>query len=227
MKFASKQTELSPWVGEIFENLPTVKGGEWGGVEWVGGGWLNVRDFVHDSLNFFQEEGVGAEGPAVEVYTQGAMGLTEGIFSFLPKRLAKGEILEVSIPHWGEKRILNRRGWCLPIGNDLYRVGATYEWEELSNEPTPDGRVWLERLVREFTDLKYEVVHQVAGVRPIIRNSQPVVGEHPEVKGSYLLNGLGSKGCLYGPLAAAQLVELILNGTPIDEHLCLEFFLKR
>ncbi|MGJ8724981.1 MAG: NAD(P)/FAD-dependent oxidoreductase [Roseibacillus sp.] len=224
-KFEAKKPELEPWICDVYPVLTDVKEGGFGGVEWNGGGWVDVRSFLRDSLKFFEEEGgVGAPGPRVDVYCEGIKGLLEGEFSFLPNRLAKGEILEVEVPGWNEERILNRRGWSIPIGNDCYRVGATYEWDDLTNEPTEKGRVKLESLVREFTDLPFEVRNHVAGVRPIVRNSEPVVGAHPQDSSSYVLNGLGSKGCLYGPKVAQQLVELVLDGRAVDEELNLSAF---
>ena len=224
-KFEDKKPELEPWIGDVYPVLSDVKEGDFGGVEWTGGGWVDVRSFLRDSLKFFEEEGgMGAPGPEVDVYCEGTKGLLEGEFSFLPNRLAKGEILEVEVPGWNEERILNRRGWSIPIGNDCYRVGATYEWDDLTNEPTEAGRLKLEKLVREFTDLPFEVRNHIAGVRPIVRNSEPVVGAHPQDPSSFVLNGLGSKGCLYGPKVAQQLVELILDGTPVDEELNLKAF---
>ncbi|MFC0018701.1 NAD(P)/FAD-dependent oxidoreductase [Roseibacillus persicicus] len=223
-KFEAKQSELEPWIGDVYSVLTDVKGGESGGVEWQGGGWVDVRGFLTDSLAFFKEEGLGAPGPEVEIFCEGTKGLQGGEFSYLPNRLAKGEILEVEIPDWKEERILNRRGWSIPIGNDRYRVGATYEWDDLTNEPTEAGRVKLEALVREFTDLPFEIRNHVAGVRPIVRNSEPVMGEHPDAPKKFLLNGLGSKGCLYGPKVAKQLVEHILDGRGIEPELSLHSF---
>ncbi len=223
-KFQSKQPELEPWIGEVYPTLTDVKGGEFGGVEWVGGGWVDVRGFLEASLAFFKEEGMGAPGPKVDVYCEGAKGLLAGKFSYLPNRLAKGEILEIEVPGWNENRILNRRGWCIPIGNDRYRVGATYEWVDLTNNPTEAGREKLEALVGEFTDLPYEVKSQVAGVRPIVRNSEPVIGAHPENTQAFVLNGLGSKGCLTGPTVARHLVAHLLDGEALDSALSLAAF---
>lgn len=220
-KFQHKQAELEPWIGDVYSVLTDVKGGGFGGVEWMGGGWLNVRGFIDASLDFFEQEGAGAPGPAVEIYCEGSQGLSKGLFSYLPTRLAKGEILEVKIPGWKESRILNRRGWSIPIGDDCYRVGATYQWDELSDRPTVAGRAKLEKLVAEFTELPFEVRNHVAGVRPIVRNSEPVVGAHPEDSKRFIFNGLGSKGCLYGPRVAAHLVEHILDGAPLDPDLDL------
>lgn len=223
-KFEKKKPELEPWLGDVFPVLTDVKDGDFGGVEWRGGGWVDVRGFLTDSLAFLEQEGIGAPGPKVEVFCEGAKGLLAGDFSYLPNRLAKGEILEIEVPGWGEQRILNRNGWCIPIGGDRYRVGATYEWEDLSNEPTADGREKLEQLAATFTDLPFVVRNHVAGVRPIVRNSEPVVGKHPEAEEKYLFNGLGSKGCLYGPKVARQLVELILDGRAVEEGLRIEDF---
>lgn len=225
-KFEEKQFELAPWVGDFYPTLTDVKDAEFGGVEWQGGGWVDVRGFLTDSLAFFKEEGMGAPGPEVEIFCEGTKGLLEGEFCYLPSRLAKGEILEIEVPGWNEERILNRRGWCIPIGNDCYRVGATYEWDDLTNEPTEAGRIKLESLVREFTDLSFEIRNHVAGVRPIVRNSEPVLGKHPDEPKKFLLNGLGSKGCLYGPKVARQLVELILDERPIEKELSLATFCR-
>ena len=223
-KFEAKQMELEPWLGDVYSVLTDVKGGEFGGVEWLGGGWVDVRGFLAASLAFFEEEGMGAPGPPVEVFCEGAQGLLAGEFSYLPNRLAKGEILEVAIPSWKEERILNRRGWCIPIGNDCYRVGATYEWDDLTSNPTEAGRSKLGSLVREFTELPFEVRNHVAGVRPIVRNSEPVIGGHPDDDSQFVFNGLGSKGCLYGPKVAQHLVAHLLDGSPLDPALNVAAF---
>ncbi|MDB4611301.1 hypothetical protein OAH01_02500, partial [Akkermansiaceae bacterium] len=56
---------------------------------------------------------------------------------------------------------------------------------------------------------KFEVVDHVAGVRPIIHRSEPVV-RFQEGKG-WMLNGLGSKGVIYAPSSARDLVEKLIS----------------
>jgi glycine/D-amino acid oxidase-like deaminating enzyme len=225
-KFKNKRSQLKTWIGEVYSVVDDVKHGQWGGVEWHGGGWLDVKGFVKDSLAFFAKETVVASTPDVTVYCEGAKGLRSGPFSYLPQRLAKGQILEVAVPDWNEQRILNRNGWCIPIGEDQYRIGATYEWKDLDSEPTEHGRAELENLVAQFTDLPFTVLSQVAGVRPIVRTSQPIIGKHPRDQQAFIFNGLGSKGCLYGPKVAQELVTHLLDGQPIDPDLDVTVFAK-
>lgn len=227
-KFDARRAELSPWVHRVYPELPEIQGAFHGGVSWQGGGWVNVPEFLKDSLAFFRkhppqvsQQAPFQPGSEIRIWCQGALGLREGLFSTLPTRLAKGEILEFEAPRWNESRILNRRGWLIPIGGHRFRVGATYEWDELSSNPTEDGLQWLLSLAREFTAEEIIPRNHVAGVRPIVRNSIPVVGQHEASRNDWVLNGLGSKGCLYGPSAARQLVAAILDGDGIDPTMTL------
>jgi glycine/D-amino acid oxidase-like deaminating enzyme len=111
----------------------------------------------------------------------------------------------VRIPGWREDRILNRAGWLIPIGGDLYRVGATYDWDHLESGPTEEGRGKVEAILQTFTDRDYEVVDHVAGIRPIIDRSKPVV-RFQEGKG-WMVNGLGSKGVIYAPRVGLEMVS--------------------
>lgn len=223
-KFKAKKAELEPWIGQIHSVLTDVKNGQLGGVEWRGGGWLDVKGFVQDSLVFFDKNPAQDTAPEVTVYCEGAKGLESGPFSYLPSRMAKGQIVEVKIPAWNEQRILNRNGWCIPIGENCFRVGATYEWSDFTNEPTLEGREKLEKLVAEFTDLPFEILKQVAGVRPIVRTSQPIIGRHSENPNTFVFNGLGSKGCLYGPKVAQELTSHLLDGRRLDPGLDVAVF---
>jgi hypothetical protein len=36
--------------------------------------------------------------------------------------------------------ILNKGFFIMPLGDDLYKVGATYEWERLNDIPTEKGK---------------------------------------------------------------------------------------
>ena len=202
---------------------------EHGGVMWKGGGWLDTRRFLEASKGYFREHGffevreVDIEGPDpnadVTVLCVGAAGLGAGPFEFLPERRAKGEILTVRILGFSEDRILNLNGGLVPLGGGLFRAGATYDWREFNDTITPAGRAQIEELIQSFTSLPYEVVEHVAGVRPIVRRSQPVIGRHPERDDLAIFNGLGSKGVLYAPGVADRLAAHLGEGTAIESDL--------
>jgi glycine/D-amino acid oxidase-like deaminating enzyme len=61
-----------------------------------------------------------------------------------------------------------------------------------------------------------------AAIRPSTQFKRPLVGAHPSQPGHFTLNGLGTKGALQGPWAAAQLVACVLDGTMPDEEIHIQ-----
>ncbi len=197
-KFERKRGRVERWIEKVDEE----------GVTWKEGGWLDCPAFLAAAKGAFLERGGEVSGQArggVQVWCSGAAGLLRGDFTGVTHRSAKGEILTVRVPGWDEKRILTGGGWVIPIGDDCYRVGATYEWENLSAGCTAEGRTKVENLLRIFTKKDYEVIEHVSGIRPIIHRSQPVI-HHEKGKG-WMVNGLGSKGVIYAPRLGRELLQ--------------------
>jgi glycine/D-amino acid oxidase-like deaminating enzyme len=150
------------------------------------------------------------------VLCEGAAGLVAGRLG--GHRCAKGEILTLRAAGWREDRILiGGGGWMVPLGDGMFRAGSTYVWDRLDGEPTPEGRARVEEIVRLLGGPDFEVTAHEAGVRPIVRKSQPVIG--PLEDGRTVFNGLGSKGSLYAPGVARRLVEWIAKETDIEPEL--------
>lgn len=145
-------------------------------------------------------------------------GYTPGDPFALPFRPAKGEVLKVRGPGTPDDRVYNRRGmWLAPVGaTGTFRFGATYSWDRLDADPTPEGRDELERKIRELIREPFEVVGHVAGVRPIVTGQKPVIGRHPSIPCLAVFNGLSSKGSLTAPFFADMLAAHLCDGSPID-----------
>jgi glycine oxidase len=218
--------EVMPWVkGEV-----TAPAGWHGAVELQGGGRLDTRAFIEGSREFFTSLGCWRRGEVAQaemgpqvIRCEGAAGLMAGTYG--PHRCAKGEILTVRSAGWAETHIrVGAGGWLVPQGGGVFRVGSTYEWEELDDLPTPKGRSRVEEIAAKLGGGDFEVIHHEAGVRPILRRSQPLIG--PLAGGGWMLNALGSKGALYAPGMAARLVEWLLEGNPPEPEVDFRVFLK-
>jgi len=207
-KFEKKRELVGPWIEKVDES----------GVTWGKGGWLDARRFLEVARKWLLEKGVFFErdrsGELLSFYCTGSKGLRAGEFDGVAHRCAKGEILTVDIPEWEEERILTGGGWLIPIGGGRFRIGATYAWDELDVGPTEEGRESVEKILRSFTPRNFRVVDHVAGVRPIIRRSQPMA--HFQDGKGWMINGLGSKGVIYAPGVARRLAEHVLDGVALD-----------
>jgi glycine/D-amino acid oxidase-like deaminating enzyme len=239
-KFNHKQDQMDAWIGEA----TTVDLSKWnadhGGFIMKQGGWLDTKTYLHVIREIladryrsdsFQEADLIISDDKVNwkdiiagriILCQGAKGLTEdGLFSFLNHRCAKGEILTVSIPDAPEQKIINSNGWLIPLGNKLWRAGATYEWSDMSGATSEAGRSEIEGKIIKLTDLPFQVVDHTAAVRPILRKSQPYIGNHPDHPEVSFFNGLGSKGVTTAPSVAAHFAAHLVTGCMLDSNLTL------
>ena len=180
-----------------------------------GCGWLDTRRFLDVTRAYFHEQGVlevgdeklGIADPS-RILCEGARGLMQDQLG--SHRCAKGEILTVRA-QWSEEFIkIGSGGWLIPIGQGLFRVGSTYEWNQLDEVPTDAGLARINEIAKKLGGGDFQVVEHVAGIRPILRRSQPLIGK--SAAGNWMFNGLGSKGSLYAPKMAAMLADWMIDG---------------
>ena len=148
-------------------------------------------------------------------------------FNYLPLNGTKGELLTIKAPALKEERVIKSSVFIIPLGSDMYRVGATYKWKDKSNTPTEACKQELLQKLNTFLKCPYEVVDHVAGIRPTVSDRKPLVGRHPEHENMYLLNGLGSRGVMIAPMASMQLYALIENKEAIVPEMDLCRFTKK
>lgn len=148
-------------------------------------------------------------------------------FNYLPLNGNKGELLTIKAPGLGEHRIVKSSVFIIPLGDDLYRVGATYNPRDKSNLPTGEAKQELLDKLNTFLECDYEVVDHVAGIRPTVVDRKPLAGRHPIYGNMHVLNGLGSRGVMIGPWAAQLLFDQIENNIVLPKEMDIERFTKK
>ena len=148
-------------------------------------------------------------------------------FNDLPLDGTKGELLIIKAPNLQLDVIIKSSVFILPIGNDLYKVGATYDWKDKTNNPTEEGKKELIDKLKELISCDFEIVEHFAGVRPTVKDRRPLVGKHPVHPQLHVLNGLGTRGVMLGPYLANQLFQHIENAVPLENEINIERFYKK
>ncbi len=148
-------------------------------------------------------------------------------FNYLPLKGTKGELLTIKAPDLKLDNVIKSSVFIIPLGNDLYRIGATYKWKDKTNTPTQEAKEELLTKLRTFLRCDFEVVNHQAGVRPTVTDRRPLVGQHPELKRFYVLNGMGSRGVMIAPTMAKELYDYIENNSPLSEEVDIGRFKKK
>ena len=148
-------------------------------------------------------------------------------FNYLPLNGTKGELLTIKAPLLKEQQVIKSSVFIIPLGDDLYRIGATYKWQDKTNLPTEAAKSELLVKLAAFMKCDYEVLHHVAGIRPTVADRRPLVGQHPEYKNLFILNGFGSRGVMIAPYASQALFNAVENGIDLPKDMDIVRFNKR
>jgi glycine/D-amino acid oxidase-like deaminating enzyme len=147
-------------------------------------------------------------------------------FSYLPLDGTKGELFIIKAPDLKLDDIINTSVFILPLGNSIFKVGATYNWQDKTDLPTEEGKEELVVRIKEILHCDFEIISHYAGVRPTVKDRKPLLGSHEVHKNLFVLNGLGTRGVMLGPYSARMLFEYCENGTTIPMHYSINRFRK-
>lgn len=145
-------------------------------------------------------------------------------FNYLPFVPCKGEVLVIKCRNLLTEKIIKKGIYLVHLYDDFYKVGATYEWNDLNETPSEKGLNFLEQKLTELINLPFEIVKNSAAIRPTVKDRMPIIGSHPTHENMFILNGLGTKGVLLAPLMAKLLTDFILDKKEINNEISIDRF---
>ena len=158
------------------------------------------------------------------VFCEGHRLTSNPYFNYLPLMRTKGELLTVRIKGLNVSEHIKSGVSILPLGNDLYKVGATFNWEEKDETCTDAAKDDLLNRLSSFVNSPVEIVKHEAGLRPTVKDRRALVGNHPKFANVFVFNGLGTRGLLIAPLLSLQFVDHLDNATPLDPEVDITRF---
>ncbi|GAB2765268.1 NAD(P)/FAD-dependent oxidoreductase [Salinimicrobium soli] len=192
-------------------------------------GRLSTSSFVYDDLKL-TEDGVEYQGMSAKnvIFCEGFGILENPYFSYLPLRGNKGEYILIKAPGLDLEVGVKSSIFIFPAGDkDVYAVGATYSNTDKTPEPSEAARQELVEKLKDLINVKFEVIHQVAGLRPSTVDRRPLVGRHPDHPQLYCCNGFGSRGILLAPMISKELLDFIEKEEPLTPEIDLSRFTKK
>lgn len=185
--------------------------------------------FDHTQLQINQDHVVYKSLKAKNiVFCEGHLIKNNPYFNWVPMNSVKGEILEIEAEGIEiDKEILNHNAFIFKLKDKLFKMGATYNWKELNDEPSEIGRKELEEKLRGLIKVPYKIIEHKAGVRPSTTDRRPIIGQHPLHKNLFVFNGLGTKGVMLAPYFSKKFVHFYLNKEALDIEVDLKRFYSK
>ncbi|MFT6687119.1 MAG: glycine oxidase [Saprospiraceae bacterium] len=148
---------------------------------------------------------------------------------FFPKELLipnKGEFIVVKVPGLQFHAMLKSSIFIISLGNDLYKVGATYDREDISYETTGSAKEELMKNFEKVITAPYEVVSQIAGIRPTTKDRRPLLGTLNASNKKVFFSGLGTRGIISSPSLSQRLYRHLECGETLDKEINIQRYYK-
>ncbi|MEI6707738.1 MAG: FAD-binding oxidoreductase [Methylococcales bacterium] len=150
------------------------------------------------------------------IFCEGYQAIQNPYFDWLPFQPVKGEILTLAHRRILPDTILNHGHWLIPLSEAKVRIGATFDWKNLNNQPTEQGKnTLLNSLNSVLDDFQFMLLDHQANVRPCTLDKQAFIGFHPQHPQLAIFNGFGAKGSLQIPHYAQQFANSLSHNAPL------------
>ncbi len=160
------------------------------------------------------------------VFCEGHKAINNPFFNWIPFQLCKGEVININVKDISKDYILKKGIYLVNLNNDIYKVGASYEWKDLSLESTEKGINFITDKLDKFIKPKYNIIKKLSGIRPTVLDKKPLLGEHNENKNMYIFNGLGTKGVMIAPYFSSVLLDFVLDKKELPNEVNITRFIK-
>ena len=184
-------------------------------------GILTRERFDYESLKLEADKSISyhQKNFSKVIFCEGYRAIYNPWFNWLEFKLTKGELLTISAPLNIEKEVINKGVFILPYGDNIYKVGATYEWDNLDETPTEKGKNELIEKLNRLIKVPYQIISHEAGIRPTVKDRRPILGSHPSIESMLVFNGLGTKGVMLAPYFAKKLAGYIFENTRLEDEI--------
>lgn len=234
---------FAPFLGEVRQaNIVNGISSPFGWQDIVGTGFVDVESYLSLSREYFSRKGLIEEREikpeSIELMVDqeaqefkhiilaNGYRSVEGskYFSDLPFSLAKGHTMEIKCDRLELEHMINGPCFIIPLGNERFRIGSTYSWNNFNNDVEEKEIQKLKENFEAICPLSYSIEKEWAGVRPATKDRKPLLGCSNVSDKVMIFNGLGSRAIMTTPTLSAHLLDHILLGKELWDEVSLSRF---
>lgn len=177
------------------------------------------ESFDYETLQIFDDKVIYKDIEAKKIiFAEGYHIKQNPWLNQLPIIGVKGEVLRVKTKANLPDAVVKAKEFLMPLGNNEYFVGATYDRDNVNYQTTEAAKENLVNGLNQFLSDEIEVIDQKASIRPTVSDRRPIIGSHPKYKNLICLNGMGTRGTMLAPVMVEDLYNYLENETILDKE---------
>ncbi len=143
-------------------------------------------------------------------------------FGYLPLKPGTGDILTIKSSSIKTNAILKQKHWTIPLKNNNFLAGSNFIHEPKDENKSTEIEEIISGLKKWFGEV--EVISKARTARPTVVDRRPFLGEHPQQKGLFIYNGLGTKGCSLITWLSPAMRNYLISNSPLPEETLIQRF---
>ena len=185
--------------------------------------------FYYDKIEFNSESEIEYQNIKTKriVFAEGFGVKDNPFFNKLTLVGNKGEYIDIYAPELQLTQALKATFFIIPLGDAVYKVGATFNWNDKDYKTSLEARKELVAKLKQVINCEFEVVRQEAAVRPATGDRRPLLGVQPKYPQLAILNGLGTRGTMMGAYLADKLYRHLEHGEALEDEISIMRFPKK
>ncbi len=162
------------------------------------------------------------------IFCEGYSAINNPWFSYLPFQLVKGEMLTLKNEQPLINKLFNYGQWMIPLDAYNFRIGATFDRENINTQNTMQARETLLKNLHQVLPETSEaqLIKQQANIRPCTLDKHAFIGLHPKLPQLAIFNGFGAKGSLQIPYYCQQFITFLSKNSPLDANVNIQRYLN-
>jgi len=179
---------------------------------------LKEEKFDYHQLQF-KEDGIQYQGQHAKhiIFAEGIGILQNPFFQDIPITKNKGQCLFIKNPAQSA-HVLVGNGLNIPLQDEHWYIGSTYEWKYDTEEADDAAREFLQAQCQKLFKNEVEITDQWVAFRSTTSDRKPFIGRHSTHERLWLFNGMGAKGMSLAPYFSEALLDLIFSGNTLPEE---------
>jgi glycine/D-amino acid oxidase-like deaminating enzyme len=192
------------------------------------GGWVNTeillekwKEFLKRNNSYIQEDlkysdlSIGKNKIYYKnlsfnklVFCEGYKAINNPFFKNLPFQLSKGEMLKIK-SNLPKNIIIKKQIYLVNFESNIYKIGSTYEWNDLNNTPSIRGLRKIKNELSKILKKEYTILEHLSGIRATTRNRELIIKKSDKYESIFIFNGLGTKGVINAPYYSRLTYEFV------------------
>lgn len=156
------------------------------------------------------------------IFCEGAQAINNPFFPAKAFKLTHGEVFEIESSELPEDEVVNKGVFILPTSNKKFKVGSTYEWDNITGMPSEKGKAELTEKIKQLIAVPFQIISHKAGIRPTVADRRPIIGKSDTNDKIYFFNGMGTKGVMLAPYFSNILMQHLTSKSDIEDEINID-----